>query len=156
MEIIGKPILDILSMRARECDRKRMNHNYHSTLSDSLQRMLNAVEPNSYVQPHKHENPDKVEAFIVLRGKLLVAEFDETGKIISSCILSQETGNLGVEIPARTYHTIISLEPNTVVYEVKNGPYLVLDDKNFAPWAPKEGSPECAGYLDKIRKECVN
>ncbi|MBM3436837.1 MAG: cupin fold metalloprotein, WbuC family, partial [Bacteroidetes bacterium] len=50
----------------------------------------------------------------------------------------------------RKYHTIICLEPDSVIYELKDGPYDPADDKNFAPWAPKEGEPGCEEYMTKI------
>ena len=112
--------------------------------------MLNAMEPDTYFQPHKHENPDKAEVFFVLRGKILIVEFDEKGNIIDYIVLDSKEGNYGVEIPPRTYHTIISLEEGTVAYEVKDGPYNPIDDKNFASWAPKEGDNNAWDYNKKL------
>lgn len=152
---INRQLLDEVSQKAQDRDRKRQNFNFHPELSDPLQRMLNAIEPGTYVQPHKHANPDKVEAFVVLRGKLAVIEFNDAGTITDYCTLTAEEGNYGVEIPARKYHSLIALEEGTVVYEVKNGPYAALDDKNFAPWAPAEGAPECEGYLAELSAKVV-
>ena len=59
-------------------------------------------------------------------------------------------GIFGAEIPERTFHTLIALDPGSVVYEIKDGPYNPIDDKNFAPWAPKEGEPGAREYLDLI------
>lgn len=154
MQIINSSLLKEVTEQARTSPRLRKNYNFHPTLDDILQRMLNALEPNTYCQPHKHENPDKVEAFILLTGKLLVIEFDETGNIKQHVILTRESGSFGAEIPARTWHCIVALEPATVVYEVKNGPYSPIDDKNFASWAPKEGDPGCAAYLHSLIKQC--
>ena len=41
--------------------RLRLNHNFHDDLADPINRMLNALEPGTYLQPHKHENPDKLD-----------------------------------------------------------------------------------------------
>lgn len=130
--------------------RKRKNYNFHRFLEDTLQRLLNAMEPGTYVHPHKHENPDKREAFLVLTGTLLVVEFDEQGNITDHIILNRELGNFGTEIAERTYHTIISLEKGSVAYEAKDGPYDPADDKYFAGWAPPENSPECEAYINSI------
>lgn len=143
---IDKQLLDQVSEKAKLAPRRRTNHNFHQVPEDLLNRMLNAMNPDTYVQPHKHENPDKREAFIVLRGSLLVVEFDEKGSVTDHVILGQQQGVYGLEIPPRTYHTIISLETDSVVYELKDGPYIAQTDKVFAPWAPKEGSPECEQY----------
>jgi cupin fold WbuC family metalloprotein len=131
-----------------------MNHNFHSGFSDTLQRMLNAMEPLSYIQPHKHENPDKREVFMALRGRFVVVEFDEQGNITDHILLDPLNGNFGAEIPERTYHTIIALDPDTVAYEFKDGPYTPIDDKNFAPWAPKEGAPQAEDFLRNLLDKC--
>ncbi len=135
---------------AETTKRRRINHNFHREMSDNIQRLLNAVEPGSYIRPHKHENPDKREIFLILAGRMLVLEFDETGRISDHIILDGAAGSRGAEIAARQYHVIIALEPGSVVYEIKDGPYDPIDDKNFAPWAPTEGDPECVAYMASL------
>ncbi len=154
MYLINSSLIKEVTEQARTSPRLRKNYNFHPTLDDILQRMLNALEPGTYVQPHKHENPNKVEAFILLTGKLLVIEFDNLGEIEQYAVLSQDSGSFGAEIPAGTWHSIIALTPGTVVYEVKNGPYSPIDDKNFASWAPKEGDTGCEEYLNSLVKQC--
>jgi len=147
---IDTTFIESTSQKAKQSPRKRMNFNFHPKPEDRLQRMLNAMEPGTYVQPHKHEDPDKVEAFFCLRGRLLVVEFDDHGNIIDHILLDHLNGNFGCEIPARTWHSIISLEPGSVAYEVKDGPYDASVDKNFASWAPVEGDPTCEAYIAQI------
>jgi len=144
---IDKALLDGLTHGARTSPRLRMNHNFHYGPADTLQRMLNAMEPGTYVRPHKHENPDKREVFFALRGKLCVVEFNDSGEIADYTVLDSTNQNYGAEIPQRTWHTIISLEAGSVAYEVKDGPYDPENDKNFATWAPEENSPEANEYL---------
>ena len=144
-----RPVID----QAKTSLRRRMNYNFHPQLDDPLQRMLNCLEPNTYIQPHKHENPDKCEAFILLKGKVLVVEFDNDGRVTSHTLLEAGTGTYGAEIAPRVFHCIIALEPGSVVYEVKNGPYSPLDDKNFASWAPKEGTEGCQAYQERLVKQ---
>lgn len=150
MEKIDQSLLDRVSGEAVSSPRKRKNYNFHKEYSDPLQRMLNAIEPWSYIQPHKHEDPDKAEAFVVLRGKLLVIEFGENGEIRDHALLDPLKGEYGAEIPPRTFHTIVALEPGTMVFEIKHGPYSPIDDKNFAPWAPAEGEAGAMDYLHGI------
>ena len=130
-----------------------MNYNFHSHASDTLHRMLNAIEPQSYVQPHKHENPDKREAFFVLRGRIVVVEFDPDGNITDHIVLDPCNGCFGVEIAARTFHSIIALDPGTVAYEVKDGPWNPTDDKHFASWAPAEGEAGTEAYNLALLRE---
>jgi cupin fold WbuC family metalloprotein len=150
---INKQLLDSVSSEARSIPRRRKNYNFHKEYSDTLQRLLNAMEPMSYIQPHKHENPDKREAFIALRGRILVVEFDEQGNILDHIILDPLNGVYGAEIPERTFHTIISLETGSVAYELKDGPYIPIDDKNFASWAPPESSPNASSYLEDLLRQ---
>ncbi|MEI6695307.1 MAG: WbuC family cupin fold metalloprotein [Bacteroidota bacterium] len=147
---IDAALLNVISYNAQQSNRKRLNYNFHHNDADCLQRFINAIEPYSYIQPHKHENPDKREVFFVLKGKMLVVEFDDAGNVLDHIILDAEQGNFAVEIPEKTWHTILSLKKSSVAYEFKDGPYAVSDDKNFADWAPKEGDPLCKAYIDNL------
>ena len=149
--LINKSLIQRLQIEAKTSLRKRKTYNFHKDFADPINRMLNAIEPGSYIRPHKHENPDKREVFLILTGKALVVFFDENGKITSHTILSREAENLGLEIPPKIWHALISLEEGTVVYEVKDGPYNPADDKNFASWAPEEGDGGCDEFLQCIR-----
>lgn len=147
---ITDTILTETSQKAKASPRLRMNYNYHKEPSATLQRMLNAMEPTTYIQAHKHENPDKDEVFFVLRGKILLLEFNDAGEVIDHIVLDPLNGNFGCEIPARTWHSLISLEAGSVAYEVKDGPYIPIEDKNFASWAPAEGDSNYQEYNQKI------
>jgi cupin fold WbuC family metalloprotein len=150
---INRDLTDDVSAKAKNAKRKRINHNFHKVPEDTLQRMLNALEPETYVCPHKHEHPDKREAFIILKGRVLVVEFYNDGRIRDHIVLDYNKGNFGAEISPRVYHTLIALELSSIIYEIKDGPYNADNDKNFAPWAPEEGNPEAGLYNEKILKE---
>ncbi len=147
---IDNRLISAISDKAQKSERKRLNYNFHKVYDDNLQRLINAIEPYSYVQPHKHENPDKREVFFILKGKMVVIEFDDDGNIIDHFILDAEKGNFAVEISEKTWHSIISLEKGSVAYEFKDGPYSITDDKNFASWAPKEGDSTSKAYIDSL------
>lgn len=113
--------------------------------------MLNAVEPESYVRPHKH--PVKPEAFVALRGSLLVVRYDDSGSPIEAVLIERDGPVKGVEIPPGAWHSIISLEPGTVVFEVIQGPYDPATHKVFALWAPPEESlEESATFNANVRR----
>ena len=151
---IDQPMIDKLTDDARSSARKRKNLNFHPVASDPLHRMLHAMEPQTYVQPHKHENPDKREAFIILKGKVAAVQYTDTGEVDDYIILDSTSGDYGVEIAPGYWHNLIALESGSVVYEVKDGPWDPADDKFFASWAPKEGDAGCQAYnkmiLEKI------
>ena len=153
IKIIDKNLIKESIEKAHHSPRKRMNFNFHSEYDDPINRMLNAMDPGTYVQPHKHENPDKREIFILLRGVFLVVFFDNNGSITQHVILDHKKEVYGVEIPGRVWHMVISLEPGSVVYEIKDGPYIQITDKNFAPWSPKENESECIQYMNSIIKK---
>jgi cupin fold WbuC family metalloprotein len=147
MITIDRELASGVAEQAKSSPRLRKNHNFHADYADPVNRMLNAFEPGTYVRPHKHESPDKCEVFIILTGKAIALRFDDTGTIIEHAVLDSVSGVYGVEFPPREWHSIISLVPGTVLYEVKPGPYAPLSDKNFAPWAPPEGSSQTTDYL---------
>ncbi len=147
---IDKQLTDKYLKIAASSERKRTNYNFHKEMSDTLQRMLNVMNIDTYVQPHKHENPDKREAFIILIGKVLVVEFDDSGKVTNHILLNRGLENYGCEIASGSWHTIICLENNSVLYEVKDGPYIQETDKQFASWAPAEGDDAFEEYNKAI------
>jgi cupin fold WbuC family metalloprotein len=150
MIVINRQLTLSVSEEAKKSPRLRKNYNFHDDYEDPVNRMLNAFEPGTYVRPHKHEEPDKCEIFIILTGKALALRFDAAGEIIGHAVLDHAQGVYGVEFAPREWHTIISLASGTVLFEVKQGPYVQIIDKNFAPWAPQEGSPQAADYLASI------
>ena len=48
------------------------------------------------------------------------------------------------------WHTMAVLSAHVVCFEVKPGPYSETNDKNFAPWAPREGDPRAKAYLERL------
>ena len=147
---ITDQLIGEISKNARKSARKRYNYNFHKNENDHIQRFLNALEPDTYLRPHKHESPDKVEIFLILKGRVLVIEFDNCGKIIDSIILDSDEGNNGVEIPPKAWHSLIALEEDSVVYEIKEGPFMKEADKTFADWSPEEGTKEAYKFNKKI------
>jgi cupin fold WbuC family metalloprotein len=70
MKLIDKQLLDKVSAQAKEAERLRMNYNFHQSLEDKCHRFLNAVEPGTMVEIHRH--PTKDESFVLLRGRVRV------------------------------------------------------------------------------------
>ena len=122
MKVIDLTLLDKVSSEAKESPRLRMNHNFHQSLDDKCHRFLNAVEPGTVVPIHKH--PTKDESFVILRGKVRVTTHNDNGSIIEDVVLSQESGNYGVDIPKNVWHKLESLESGSVIFECKEGPFV--------------------------------
>jgi cupin fold WbuC family metalloprotein len=79
-----------------------------------------------------------------------VVIFDNYGNPVDFILLDPQKGNHAVEVDPGRWHSVISLNTGTVIYEIKDGPYQQLSDKNFASWAPKEGHPDCDKYLQEL------
>lgn len=149
---INDILFDQMVEKARSSPRKRKNHNFHTVASDSLQRMIHAMEPETYVQPHKHLDPDKREVFLVFRGKVAAIEYRDDGSVENWAVLDTAAGVHGVEMTPRKWHSLIALETGTVIYEIKDGPYDPADDKYFADWAPKEDAADGREFIAKTLK----
>lgn len=152
MKIVDAFLLDKLSQEAKSMERLRKNYNLHQETKDPIQRMLNALEPDTYIQPHKHQNPDKRELFIPVRGSVSLIVFDDNGEFNSTVTLSEKSLQRIAEIESGVWHTIICNEPGTVYFEIKDGPYDVKNDKIFAPWAPSESDEGKSDYLLELKK----
>jgi cupin fold WbuC family metalloprotein len=148
VQIIDPALCDTLIARARQSPRLRTNHNFHSSMEDNPHRFLNVMVRGTYIAPHRHLDPPKAEAFLVLRGEIAFFIFNDTGEIVRIEILGREA--IGIDIAAGLWHTLIVLTPEAVCYEVKPGPYSAANDKDFAPWAPREADPEVPQYLARL------
>lgn len=120
--VIDKNMLDEVSAQAKASPRLRMNYNFHHSLDDLCHRMLNALEPGTEVPIHHH--PDKDETFVILRGKIRVTTYNDDGSVIDSVVLCQDDGIFGVDIPKNVWHTLEALEPNSCIFECKQGPFV--------------------------------
>ncbi len=149
--IIGPALLDQIWKQARESPRKRKNFNFHLRETDPSNRLLNAMEPESYVRPHRHMDPAKDETIIVVRGSFGVVFFDERGAVTKSLIIRAGGETMGVNIPHGIYHTLVALDSASVFFEAKAGPYVPISMAEFATWAPAEGDLVALAYLEKLR-----
>lgn len=144
---ISDELLRSLITEARQAPRRRRNYNFHADDAAPCQRLLNAVEPDSYIAPHRHLDPAKDETMLLLRGRLGLILFDERGNVTAHEILDATGARFGVTIAAGTFHTLVALATGSVFFEAKAGPYRLLAEEERARWAPTEGDPDATGYL---------
>jgi cupin fold WbuC family metalloprotein len=128
MKIIDKSLLDSVTEQATKSPRLRMNYNLHESLEAKSQRLLNALEPGTELPIHRHQST--TETYILLRGTLRVFFYNSEREIIEMTELNPLTGKYGIDIPAGQWHTLEVLEPGTVIFEVKDGPYMPLGDED--------------------------
>jgi cupin fold WbuC family metalloprotein len=127
---------------ARTSPRLRKNANFHPTDDFPAHRLINAMQPGSYVRPHRHLDPTKDETIIVLQGHFGYLSFDEHGAIQEAIELTPGGPVFGIDIPHGTTHTILALAPNSVFFEAKAGPFIPLKTEEIASWSPAEGTDE--------------
>ena len=122
MKLIDKQLLDEVSRQAKQSDRLRMNHNFHQSLDEKCHRFLNAVEPGTKVEIHRHPTND--ESFVLLRGRVKVTTYNDDGTVIESVVLCPEEELYGVDIPKGVWHNVESLESGSVFFECKEGSFV--------------------------------
>lgn len=133
--------------------RKRIILPFHVSDASSLHRMFNALQEGTYIRPHWHRTPPKDEALIVLQGAIHVFIFDDDGRIRQAFRLTAGAETFGVDIKAGVCHSFVVMAPDTIVYEVKPGPYNPETDKDFAAWAPEEGTSDAKDYLTELYRQ---
>lgn len=151
LRAINQDMINDLLRQAADSPRRRAIYRLHEH-EEPVQRMINAIVPGSYVQPHKHENPDKVELFTILEGRVACLQFAPDGALELVVTLDASGPDRVVDIPPRTYHSLIALAPSALV-EIIQGPYHAESHKQFAAWAPAEGHPEAAAYLRQLETQ---
>lgn len=148
--------LDVLSNEAVRSPRRRQHRNIHIDYAEPCQRLFNAIEPGSYLRPHRHGAGQGPETMIAIRGLMHLVVFDDDGGIAETQMFGagHDTGrhhlSVGVETPPGLWHTVVSMEPGSILLEIKAGPFDPLAPKFPAPWAPEEGSPEADEYLKAL------
>ena len=124
--------LSALSTEAKQSPRNRMNHNIHTDLTDPIQRLAIAMEPDTYIRPHRHMQT--WELLTSLRGRFIVLTFDDAGIVIDRAVLGEDVSV--IETPIAGCHAVLSLDTGAVIFEVKQGPYMPFKEEDFAPWSP--------------------
>ena len=155
VQLIDQQLFETVLAGAQQSDRLRKNYNFHPSLSDNPHRFLNVMLKGTYITPHRHANPPKAEAFLILKGEVAFVTFKKNGEIDQIYFLHgfEKEGTHGIDIAPGVWHTLIVLSEQAICYEVKPGPYEVTTDKEFADWAPHEGSGGCQQYLQSLTEK---
>ena len=164
-QLLTDSLIQSVLQKAKQSPRLRMNHNFHTGPEDNPHRFLNVFTYGTYVTPHRHKVPPKAESFIVLDGYVAVFLFKDDGTLDATLVVgsgplpeqlpSTAVGkplSRGIDLAPGIWHSITALTPSAVCYEVKPGPWDPGTDKEFAPWAPMEDSPEASAYLTQLLK----
>lgn len=125
--VIDQKLIEKLLEDALNSDRLRQNYDMRTSVADTSQRMLNALQVGTNVPIHRHE--DTSETVICLHGRLeeifyepineSCTEFIETARFV----LAPAEGIFGIQIPKGVWHSIHVVEPS-VIFEAKDGAYI--------------------------------
>jgi len=146
-----------LHEQASASPRLRQHQNIHASHDAPFQRLFIAFGLDSYVRPHKHHLTPKDETLVAVQGLLGVLVFDDAGQVVQQLRLGSErhaAPGVGpvVDMPAGTWHTVLALTPDAVLLEGKAGPFDPQGPREFADWAPEEGSAEALALLHRWQK----
>ena len=156
VELLTPERIQLLLKQAERLPRGRINENFHIHPEDNLHRFLNVLTHDTYVAPHRH--PRKAESTLVLEGRIGLLIFNDGGAVTSQYVVGRELGfnePFGMDLLPGVWHTLVVLGQYAALYEVKPGPYIQETDKEFAPWALREGDAKTAAYLQELRSHFV-
>lgn len=150
-------LLNDLVSQAKTIPRLRKSFNLHENYLESCQKVINAINEDSYIAPHRHSLDPKIETLIAVYGCFSLIVFSNEGNPIdivkfgAKDCADETIDCFGVDILPDAWHTVIALQPNSVLLEIKAGPFNPTLAKEFAPWSPLEGSSEAANFLKQLR-----
>lgn len=122
-------LLNQFSIEASINHRLRKNFNLHDSLDAPSQRLFNALQPGTKMEIHRHRHTS--ETTIVIRGSVKYSICADDGKIEEEHILKVGSDSFGFNVPAGVWHTMEPLEPDTVFFGCKDGPYIPLSEKDI-------------------------
>ena len=151
--VLSRPFVEEVAEASRASARRRIIQPLHKHEAESLHRMFNVLQPDSYVRPHRHLEPPRSESWVLLRGAVAFFTFEDDGRVRDCLHLEAGGERFGVDLGPGAFHAVVALVADTVLYEAKSGPFVPAPESSFAPWAPAEGSAGAADYLRQLREE---
>ena len=122
--VINQTVLDLLTEKAKESPRLRMNMDLRNSSEDKSQRMLNALEPGTVMPIHRHLASSETVA--ILRGRICWHFYDESGNKTESVVLDAKGESRCLNVERGRWHSLECLESGSVLLECKDGAYAPL------------------------------
>ena len=145
-KLLTVQLIQDLGRKAATALRKRLNHNFHESLDDPVQRLIVVMKKGTYIRPHRHVAENKWEFAVALQGRMQVILLNDDGSLRERVDLAPGGQTIGLEIPPEAWHTWLALEEDAAFFECKRGPYHPEKTNVFAPWSPPEGDKRVAEY----------
>jgi cupin fold WbuC family metalloprotein len=151
--LLTEELIQNVLQASRISPRRRMILPLHKSADAPLHRMFNALQPGTYIRPHRHHEPPKAESIVLLRGRIVYFTFKESGEITATHLLRAGGAAFGIDTEPGVFHTFLAADADTLLFEVKPGPYHRATDKDFAAWAPAEDDSAAASkYLKHLEQ----
>lgn len=135
---------------SRESERLRIILPIHREQNARVQRMINFLQPGTYIRPHKHSLHHASESLVLIQGSIRFFTFDEGGDVLTENEIHSKPIPGVIDIEPQVWHSFIVLEEDTVLFECKKGPYDAETDKIFAEWSPEKGSDDVEGWMKRF------
>lgn len=134
---IGRDEIEVLRAAVGATQKRRARINAHPDSSDALHEMMIAIEPGSYIRPHKH--PAKSESFHIIEGEVDIIVLDDTGDIRRIVSLGDKDSGKAFyyRMSQPFFHTLIIRSPLLIMHEITNGPFRP-EGTVFADFAPPD------------------
>ena len=149
---LDQTLFSELAEKATASPRGRQHHNFHQ-MEDACHRMAVGLQPSTYIPPRRHLGENKAETLLVLKGRLGLLIFNETGAVQAKHILQAGGECVGVDLPTGVFHGLVVLEDDSLIFECKAGPYRPVGEGELADWAPREGEAGVASYHAWMRAQ---
>ena len=134
---------------ALDSDRNRYPKILHKQ-GDYCNRVFNFILSGSYMHPHLHPSPEKIERMYLVKGAFALIIFNDDGSISEIKVIDGKYID-AIDVPAFTWHTYVMLEEQVIIYETMEGVYDAETWKEMAPWAPLENSSDSENYLHNLK-----
>ena len=152
-QYIDSELMDRVAAEAHNSPRKRMNYNFHSSTDEPVNRLLNVMHRGSYLPVHRHLSPDRCESSVVVKGRIGVLFYDEEGNLTDKREVGPACDCVGFDIEAGVWHGLVVLEDDTVLFEIKQGPFAPIVPENIASWMPDVADEKAVdGYVKALEK----
>jgi len=149
--LLDQSLFTELLHAAAQSPRRRAFMNLHKDFAESVQRVVIAIQPDSYVPPHRHMDAQQWELFVVLAGSVDFFQFDDAGRVTSRRTLAAGSTLVGLELAPGQWHSIVAAGEGAVFLEVKQGPFDPSQPRHFAAFAPAEQDAGSGAYLNWLR-----
>jgi len=147
LEKISQNELEELFKKSREYPRRRAARMFHEDIYSGSHVGLSIIQPDSYIRPHFRYND---ESIIHYSGKLCSIQFNKNGEIVKKILLRKETPYLF--LTEKTYHTVISLESDSAIWMIIQGPHDPKKFKEFLAGTPEENG-DYQKYFEWLKRQ---